>query len=64
MVNRSPLVMVNHRANFLMSCKNARRELLRQIMGGKELAKQGCLVRFDGNAVENIITTILHVISP
>ena len=34
--------------------------MIRQIMGGEELPKQGRLVSPDRNTVKNIITTILH----
>ena len=38
--------------------------MTRQVMGSKELAKQGFLVSPDRNALENIITTILHALTP
>jgi hypothetical protein len=38
--------------------------MVRQIMGGKELAKEGRFASPDRNTVENIITAILHALIP
>jgi hypothetical protein len=38
--------------------------VVRQIVSGKELTKQGCFLYPDRNAAENVIATIFHVLSP
>ena len=62
MLNRSPLAGGEPLGELLDVLGERASRMVRQIVGGKELAKQGCLVSPDRNAIENIITTILHAL--